>query len=147
MEEIIGLLVILAISIFKGVSKKLEQSGKQTAGKSPVKPVPPAPVQETFENPFDIKKWIAEAMQEAEAESGMQLEQEPDHTAVVEEAVVSEIDVVPAAEPVMPKVVKPAKPVVMPPVEEEKKTDKEKIDPKKLIIYSEIMTPKCMSNN
>ena len=144
MEEIIGLLVILAISIFKGVSKKLEQSGKQTAGKSPVKPVVPAPAQETFENPFDIKKWIAEAMQEAEAESGMQLEREPEHTAVVEEAVVSEIDVVPAAEPVMPKV---AKPVVMTPVEEEKKTDKEKIDPKKLIIYSEIMTPKCMNNN
>lgn len=145
MEEIIGLLVILAISIFKGVSKKLEQSGKQTAGKSPVKPVAPAPAQEPFDNPFDIKKWISEAMQEVEAEAGMK--QEPYHTAVVEEAVVSEIDVVPAAEPVMPKVVKPAKPVVMPPVEEEKKTDKEKIDPKKLIIYSEIMTPKCMNNN
>ena len=38
----------------------------------------------------------------------------------------------------------PAKPTI--PVDE-KKPEKEKIDPKKLIIYSEIMTPKCMNNN
>ena len=145
MEEIIGLLVIVAISIFKGVSKKLEQSGKQTVGKAPVQPVIPTPSKDTLESPFDVKKWIAEAMQEAEAVAGTESDPEPDLSAAVEEAVVSEIDVVPAAEPVMPVV--RVHEAVKPAVSEEKKTDKEKIDPKKLIIYSEIMTPKCMSNN
>ena len=149
MEEIIGLLVIVAISIFKGVSKKLEQSGKQTVGKAPVQPVIPTPSKDTLESPFDVKKWIAEAMQEAEAVAGTESDPETDLSAAVEEAVVSVIDVVPAAEPVMPvvRVHEAVKPVVKPAVSEEMKTDKEKIDPKKLIIYSEIMTPKCMSNN
>ena len=89
MEEIIGLLVIVAIAIFKGVSKKLEQSGTN----------PSAPVRPTTAN-------------------------EP----------------APAPEPeAKPQVVKRT---VDKPVEEPVK-QKEKIDPKKLIIYSEIMNPKC----
>ena len=145
MEEIIGLLVILAISIFKGIGKKLEQSS------TPVKPVIPTPADETFDNPFDFKKWVAEAIKEAETETGLKREPEPDLSAAVEKAGASEIDVTPAAEQDTPAVKVPARPKVVKPVvklpEEEKKTDKEKIDPKKLIIYSEIMTPKCMSNN
>lgn len=91
MEEIIGLLVIVAIAIFKGVSKKLEQSGTN----------PSAPVRPTTAN-----------------------EPEP----------------APAPEPeAKPQVVRKA---VEKPVEEPVK-QKEKIDPKKLIIYSEIMNPKC----
>ena len=83
MEEIIGLLVIVAIAIFKGVSKKLEQSGTN----------PSAPVRPTTANEPEAK----------------------------------------------PQVVRKA---VEKPVEEPVK-QKEKIDPKKLIIYSEIMNPKC----
>lgn len=91
MEEIIGLLVIVAIAIFKGVSKKLEQSGTN----------PSAPVRPTTAN-----------------------EPEP----------------APAPEPeAKPQVVRRT---VDEPVEEPVK-QKEKIDPKKLIIYSEIMNPKC----
>lgn len=91
MEEIIGLLVIVAIAIFKGVSKKLEQSGTN----------PSAPVRPTTAN-----------------------EPEP----------------APAPEPeTKPQVVRRT---VDEPVEEPVK-QKEKIDPKKLIIYSEIMNPKC----
>ena len=91
MEEIIGLLVIVAIAIFKGVSKKLEQSGTN----------PSAPVRPTTAN-----------------------EPEP----------------APAPEPeTKPQVVRRT---VDKPVEEPVK-QKEKIDPKKLIIYSEIMNPKC----
>ena len=91
MEEIIGLLVIVAIAIFKGVSKKLEQSGTN----------PSAPVRPTTAN-----------------------EPEP----------------APAPEPeAKPQVVRRT---VDKPVEEPVK-QKEKIDPKKLIIYSEIMNPKC----
>lgn len=93
MEEIIGLLVIVAIAIFKGVSKKLEQSGTN----------PSAPVRLTTAN-------------------------EPE----------------PAPEPeAKPQVVRRTvdKPVEEPVKEPVKQ--KEKIDPKKLIIYSEIMNPKC----
>lgn len=93
MEEIIGLLVIVAIAIFKGVSKKLEQSGTN----------PSAPVRPTTAN-----------------------EPEPEPA--------------PAPEPeAKPQVVRRT---VDEPVEEPVK-QKEKIDPKKLIIYSEIMNPKC----
>ena len=95
MEEIIGLLVIVAIAIFKGVSKKLEQSGTN----------PSAPVRPTTAN-----------------------EPEP------------AIEPAPAPEPeAKPQVVRRT---VDKPVEEPVK-QKEKIDPKKLIIYSEIMNPKC----
>ena len=121
MEEILGLLIIIAVSIFKAVNKKLEKSGTPTA------PAAPAPEQE---NPFDFKRWIEEAMQEAQSAS-----KETSCEVPLEEA---------------PKAVEPVKPVPAPkPVMEvaEEKPEKEKIDPKKLIIYSEIMTPKCMNNN
>lgn len=129
MEEIIGLLIIIAVSIFKAVNKKLEKSGRQN---KPIKPVPPAMPATEREAPapdFDIKGWIAEAIKEAEAE--LNGKEEP------EEA--------PATIEVAP--VKPATPMVPVAPIEEKKPEKEKIDPKKLIIYSEIMTPKCMNNN
>ena len=44
MEEIIGLLVLLAAAVFKAVNKKLEQSGEQAL---PGKPVRPEPLRET----------------------------------------------------------------------------------------------------
>ena len=122
MEEIIGLLIIIAVSIFKAVNKKLEKSGKPSA------PAASAPEREVQENPFDFKRWIEEAVKEAEVA-------QPEPVKVYEEA---------------PKAVAPVKPVPAPkPVMKvaEDKPKKEKIDPKKLIIYSEIMTPKCMNNN
>ena len=116
MEEIIGLLVIVAIAIFKGVSKKLEQSG------NPSVPVRPATANEQEEPPFDLTKWMSEQMAQQKQS------QEP--------AVAPE----PAPEPeAKPQVVRRT---VDEPVEEPVK-QKEKIDPKKLIIYSEIMNPKC----
>ena len=120
MEEIIGLLIIIAVSIFKAVSNKLEKSGKPSA------PAASAPEQEVQENPFDFKRWIEEAVKEAEVA-------QPEPVKVYEEA---------------PKAVAPVKPAPAPVKEvAEEKPEKEKIDPKKLIIYSEIMTPKCMNNN
>lgn len=119
MEEIIGLLIIIAVSIFKAVNKKLEKSGRQN---KPVKTVPPAMPMTEHEAPapaFDVKD-------------------DPEEVP----APVTPTPVIPVAAPV--KQAAPAKPTV--PVEE-KKPEKEKIDPKKLIIYSEIMTPKCMNNN
>lgn len=88
MEEIIGLLVIVAIAIFKGVSKKLEQSGNPSAPVRPATANEPAPAPEPEAKPQVVKRTVDK------------------------------------------------------PVEEPVK-QKEKIDPKKLIIYSEIMNPKC----
>lgn len=134
MEEIIGLLIIIAVSIFKAVSNKLEKSGKPSA------PAASAPEQEVQENPFDFKRWIEDVMQEAQnasKETSLEVPLEPvvkpEPVKVFEEA---------------PKAVAPVKPAPAPVKEvAEEKPEKEKIDPKKLIIYSEIMTPKCMNNN
>ena len=104
MEEIIGLLVILAIGIFKAVNKKFENAGKEKEVSMP------------------------------EAEPVV-IRQEP---------------IVPKKRPVAPKQ-KPSaievverqtetrKPML---IEEEETSPKEKIDPKKLVLYSEIMPPK-----
>lgn len=140
MEEIIGLLIIIAVSIFKAVNKKLEKSGRQNKPGKTFPPAMPATEREAPAPEFDIKGWIAEAIKEAEAE--LNGKEEPEEApAPIEVAPVIQTPVMP--EPPV-KQAAPAKPTA--PVEE-KKPEKEKIDPKKLIIYSEIMTPKCMNNN
>ena len=125
MEEIIGLLVVVAVAIFKAVGKKLENAGTKPDEKF-------EPVQEESmpEAPFFGPRPIT-------------VEQTPV-----------------APKPVMPKPVmpKPAAPRVNPstievvtrqtapkkPILEEPEQDgpKEKIDTKKLVLYSEIMKPK-----
>lgn len=147
MEEIIGLLIVLAVGIFQGVSKKLEKSGKQKGPGGPAGPVYPTPDQaSTDDSPFDVRKWIAEAVKEAEAEMGMKVEPVEDLSASVEEAAAyAEVENPTQVRPIGPVKPADARPSTM--NIEEKKTNKEKIDPKKLIIYSEIMTPKSMSNN
>ena len=115
MEEIIGLLVVLAVGIFKAVNKKFEDAGKQ-----PQKP------SQSF-GPFGSLDPFAEDKEV----------QEP---------------VVPRPKPVTPKPqpmtfdledvqrqTKARKPIL---IEEEETSPKEKIDPKKLVLYSEIMKPK-----
>ena len=120
MEEIIGLLVVVAVAIFKAVGKKLENAGTKPDEKF-------EPVQEESmpEAPFFGPRPIT-------------VEQTPV-----------------APKPVMPK---PAAPRVNPstievvtrqtapkkPILEEPEQDgpKEKIDTKKLVLYSEIMKPK-----
>ena len=96
MEEIIGLLVVLAIAIFKAVGKKLENSGtppRKTAASEPVE-----------ERPMPAR---------------------------------------PSAQPstieVVARQTAPRKPILEEP---EPEGPKEKIDPKKLVLYSELMKPK-----
>ena len=102
MEEIIGLLVILAVGIFKAVNKKFENAGKE---KEVSMPEPVVIRQE----PVVPKK------------RPMASKQKPSAIEVVE------------------RQTKVRKPIL---IEEEEKGPKEKIDPKKLVLYSEIMTPK-----
>ena len=102
MEEIIGLLVILAVGIFKAVNKKFENAGKE---KEVSMPEPVVIRQE----PVVPKK------------RPMAPKQKPSAIEVVE------------------RQTKVRKPIL---IEEEEKGPKEKIDPKKLVLYSEIMIPK-----
>lgn len=116
METIIGLLFILLPVIFNLIGKRLEQSGKtDKAGKL-------REIAKTLGADDDdtVAKWLA-----GEEDAGPE----------------------PVAAPVVPSEPKnvAVKPSVTPRkkvlVEEEKKKG-EKIDPKKLVIYSEIMKPK-----
>ena len=129
MEEIIGLLIALGAVILKVVGNRLEKSGKKTAA--------PVASDKDSEGGLDVKGWILEALEEAKEEVlGEEEAEEPE----------------PAFEPVQvvtPPVVRPAavkpvaKPVSKPMLLEETPEGKgEKIDPKKLVIYSEIMKPK-----
>ena len=117
MDELITIVIIAAAIIFKVVGKKLGSSGGDEV--FPTIPVDP-----------DMKKYL-----------------DDDDDTVVDEVVIEEAE---RALPVQPvhKPVAPAKPVEVkaktPILEEEQPKEKEKIDPKKLIIYSEIMKPKYM---
>lgn len=113
MEEIIGLLIIVATFIFKVVGKKLENAGQS-------------------------------------AEAVLEAEQEPLPSPSVSEYTENVTRQVVSAKPAAPK--KPAapqksaeqKPAARKPIlNETVEKKKEKIDLKKMIIYSEIMSPKC----
>ena len=130
MEEIIGLLIIVGTLILKVVGNRLEKSGKKAA--------PEAVPQEEPEVDFDFKGWVREALYDAEAEA--KAEEPLDEAPVAMKPETEAVRVHP--KPVQPKPVK--KPVVKKPILEEEESRKkgEKIDPKKLVIYSEIMKPK-----
>ena len=120
MEEIIGLLVVLAVGIFKAVNKKLEDSGKK-----PVKP-------------------FVSAQEQTLPETQVFVPQR--RTAEPEPVAPKPVMSVPAASKVQPSTIEVVtrqtaarKPILEEP---EEQGPKEKIAPKKLVIYSEIMKPK-----
>ena len=133
MEEIIGLLVALAAIVFKVVGKRLEKSATSAAPE----------VNSSDDDPFDIGKWVAEAMEErdfVEESARTQVRETP--VPLVEEA--PRAVAVAAKAPKVAKVPKkPSKPVVT----EEAPKVREKFDPKKLVVYSEIMKPKFKEEN
>lgn len=149
MEEIIGLLIALAAVILKAVSSRLEKSGRK----------PSAPVT-SEDNPeaggLDVKGWILEALEEAAGESAEPEVVFDDDGQIVEvkPVVVQPEPVKPAVEPVsfMETVNRTTRPKAEPlrpaakrkMLQEDETSGKkgEKIDPKKLVIYSEIMKPK-----
>ena len=119
METIFTILVIILPIVFKLIGKKLEQAGKQKAP-------------ESTDNQEQIEDWAEVLRRHIEAQ---QMPQEPE-LPVQEERIIP--DVRPVAPKDKPSVVQP-KPVILAEPEEE---EKEKIDKKKLILYSEIMKPK-----
>lgn len=122
METILGLLLILLPIIFKLVEKKLKASGNTEAA----------------EQIHDWSELFGEKKEDWK-------EEEDD----IPSAPAYPHHVVPIQEPVRPKPVKPEpvrvkakKTSSRPMLVEEEPKKKEKIDPKKLVIYSEIMKPK-----
>lgn len=127
METIIGLLFILLPVIFKLISRKLEKAGQaEKAGR--LKELAEM-IGGEDETPA-TQTWHTDPVFELEPEPEPQPEPEQVAPVVVMEPV-KQAAVKPSVK------VKPKKVAL-----EEKKEKKEKIDPKKLIVYSEIMTPK-----
>lgn len=131
METIIGLLFILLPVIFKLIGKKLENAGTAT---------PPDTA-----GSFDVGSRVQEAMDEDEPEPHPQPQVSPQPQvapAPADEATPSVIDFndYMRRRPAAKSVRKPAKKAAI--LVEEEDKPKEKIDPKKLVIYSEIMSPK-----
>ena len=130
METIVGLLFILLPVIFKLIEKKLQQSGT-------------AAQQETVRQIKDLFE-----MEEDDLTDEIEDDIEPEIGDYVEPEPKFEVNpVIEFLERVEPQVVKPAAPAqkkrTAPILMEEKDNKKkEKIDPKKLVLYSEIMKPK-----
>ena len=145
MEEIIGLLVALAAIIFKVVGKRLEKSGAPDAG------VPGDSAEETVGNPFDVKKWIEEVTKELEVNAPEVNAREVNDVPVAEPVPVKEVpQPKPFIEEAPRAVIKPAPKADVRKVNILKEDDpkvREKIDPKKLVVYSEIMKPKFKEEN
>ena len=125
MEEIIGLLIALAAVILKAVGSRLEKSGRKPSAPVSSEDVPEA-------GGLDVKGWILEALEEAAGEPA-----DPEVLFDDDGQIVEVKPVVVQPEPVRLA----AKRKIL---QEDETSGKkgEKIDPKKLVIYSEIMKPK-----
>ena len=115
METIFTLIIVLLPIIFKLIGKKLEQSGAQPQQSDE---------QEQIEDWAEVLRRHIEA-QQVEAEPAAPVQEQP-------------VQKPQPKQKRKPQPVKPAKPVLM----EEEPKKKEKIDTKKLIVYSEIIKPK-----
>lgn len=134
MEELIGLLIALAAVIFKAVITKLEKSGKK-------KPAPVAS-DEDLEGELDVKGWILEALEEADRETAGPVK--PAEPAEPAEPV-KPVNYVKTGSRPKKSEAEPLRPAVKRNILKEDETSGrkvEKIDPRKLVIYSEIMKPK-----
>lgn len=143
METIIGLLFILLPVIFKFIGKRLEQSGQSDkAGKF-------KKIAEALNSDEEVETPIFDWLSEEPAEQPELPVEEPVKPAPVVIPVPAEPQIhlwEAEAQPVSKKKIKHAQKSVKarkPMLEEEVPQKKrEKIDPKKLVIYSEIMKPK-----
>ena len=135
MDELITVVIIVAAIVFKVVGKKLGSAGGDEV--FPTIPVDPDMKNdldtdedgEVFQNPFFRPRPVVDEVVIEEAERALP----------VQPMVQKPVDRKPVA-PSTPADVKVQTPIL----EEEQPKQKEKIDKKKLIVYSEIMKPKYM---
>ena len=138
MEELTGILFVVAAIILKVVEAKFKKAAK--------KPAPKVERRQTFpemdDRTDDVPEWVRNLVREEPVKA------EPVESKPVEEKPV--VKTAPVAEPATILFEEARKPMKKAPVrpakalnqqDEEKKTS-EKIDPKKLIVYSEIMNRK-----
>ena len=133
MDELITIVIVAAAIIFKVVGKKLGSAGSDEV-------FPTLPVDPDMMN-------IPDAESESEDVQEPFFEPRPVYVEpAADEMVVEEAERALPAKPAVQKPAAPVKPaqvkIQTPILEEEQPKQKERIDPKKLIIYSEIMKPK-----
>ena len=141
MEELTGILFVVAAIILKVVEAKFKKAAKQPAPKAqPRKGFP-----EVTDRTGGLPKWL-EDMERELRQVEPQLESPGPQPEPVKPA---PVEVKPEPAPTItfeeaqkPMKKAPLKPVRKPILQEEEKKTREKIDPKKLIVYSEIMNRK-----
>ena len=118
METIIGLLIVVLPLVFKLIGKRLEQAAQVQGPQDDEK----GPVEDWAET---VRRYVEQQQAQYNMTAHVEPMDEPVKVKLVEEA---------------PRVTKPVKkkPILL----EESKKAKEKIDVKKMIVYSEIMKPK-----
>ena len=138
METIIGLLFIILPFIFKLIGKNLEQAG-QTDKARKIREISEAMGNDTVHAPDDededevLVKWLAPMLE---------AEQEPQPEPVMQQPV-TPVYVPAEGQTAIKKTKQKSKPQARKPIlVEETERKREKIDPKKLVVYSEIMKPK-----
>ena len=132
MEELTGILFVVGAIVLKVIEAKFKKAAKQPAPKAQPRKVFP----EVTDRTGGLPKWL-EDMERELRQVEPQLESPGPQPEPVKPA--PTITFEEAQKPMKKAPVKPArKPILK---EEEKKT-REKIDPKKLIVYSEIMNRK-----
>lgn len=134
MEELTGILFVVAAIILKVVEAKFKKASK--------KPAPKVQTQEVFPEVTDhtggLPKWLEDMERELR-----QVEPQPEPVVPAPVEVKPEpVSTITFAEAQKPMKKVPLKPVRKPILQEEEKKTSEKIDPKKLIVYSEIMNRK-----
>ena len=125
METIFTLIIVLLPVIFKLIGKKLEKSAAQPQGTDGQQ----TPIEDWAEV---LRRHIeAQQQQQEEVRPAAPVQEQPAQQRVPEEGV-------PQTRQPVRKAPKKVKPIL----QEEEQKPKEKIDKKKLILYSEIMKPK-----
>lgn len=139
METIIGLLFILLPVIFNLIGKRLEKSGKQETA-SRMREI--AKTLGADDDDSEVIKWFGEKEKDnmdQQVEDPVPVMPEPVQVVIEPKPVyVAPQKAAPMAENVKRTTAKPKKVLL----EEPEQKKREKIDPKKLVIYSEIMKPK-----
>lgn len=138
MEELTGILFVVAAIILKVVEAKFKKASKTQAPKVERRQTFPKMDDRTDDVPEWLRDLVREEPVKAEPVEPMPVEEKP----VVKTAPVAEPATIlfeEARKPMKKAPVRPAKALNQ--QDEEKKTS-EKIDPKKLIVYSEIMNRK-----
>lgn len=133
MEELIGILFVVAAIILKVVEAKFKEASKTQAPKVERRQTFP----EMDDRTDDVPEWLRDLVRE-EPVKAEPVEEKP----VVKTAPVAEPATILFEEARKPMKKAPVRPAKTPILKEEEKKTSEKIDPKKLIVYSEIMNRK-----